>query len=221
MGSFEWMELQTLTGEIGAARTRLSEARAKRDHRLARTLEEEIAAAEKKRAGLLANITSHLAGVPEAGAAGAPAAPAAAVVAVKPERHGSVPAAGTLKPAAVKENLDHGEGEQPPLELTERIVGTGTRQAAPAPKVASAQGGTIVWDQLRPSDIERARQELGTRRAELLARHAEELRGLDAEQSQLDTLVESIDAFMRRFSTAAPDADVVQLGPERERLQRA
>jgi hypothetical protein len=33
-----------------------------------------------------------------------------------------------------------------------------------------------VWDQLKPSDIERVKAELGERRAEMLARHAEELR---------------------------------------------
>jgi hypothetical protein len=55
-----------------------------------------------------------------------------------------------------------------------------------------------VWDQLKPSDIERVKAELGTRRAEMLARHAEELKELDAEQGQLETLEQAIDMFLRK-----------------------
>src|SRR6202023_811581 len=59
-------------------------------------------------------------------------------------------------------------------------------------KADSTQGGIAVWDQLKPSDIERVKAELGTRRAEMLARHAEELKELDAEQGQLETLEQGI-----------------------------
>jgi hypothetical protein len=55
-----------------------------------------------------------------------------------------------------------------------------------------------VWDQLKPSDIERVKNELGTRRTEMLARHAEELKELDAEQSQLETLEQAIEMFLRK-----------------------
>jgi hypothetical protein len=81
-----------------------------------------------------------------------------------------------------------------------------------------------VWDQLTPGDIENAKNELGARRAELLARHAEELRALDGDQTQLDTLAEAIELFARKFKlpsqTEAPNAAVVTLEEERElRLQ--
>src|SRR5512135_540731 len=65
MGSYEWMELQTLTSEIAASRSRLVAARSKRDHGRARALEEEIAAAELRRDRLLAYISTNLASVPE------------------------------------------------------------------------------------------------------------------------------------------------------------
>ena len=55
MSSFEWMELQTLTSDITAARSRLAAARSRKDHRVIRVLEEEIAAAEARRARLLAH----------------------------------------------------------------------------------------------------------------------------------------------------------------------
>jgi hypothetical protein len=65
-------------------------------------------------------------------------------------------------------------------------------------KADSTEGETIVWDQLKPSDIERVKGELETRRAEMLARHAEELKELEAEKSQLDTLEQAIDMFLRK-----------------------
>src|ERR1700704_1195075 len=65
MGSFEWMELQTLTSDINASRSRLAQARSHKDHRLIRMLEGEIGAAEGRRDRLLADISTHLAGTPE------------------------------------------------------------------------------------------------------------------------------------------------------------
>jgi hypothetical protein len=60
-----------------------------------------------------------------------------------------------------------------------------------------------VWDQLTPVDIERAKSELDARRAEMLARHAEELKGLDIDQTQLEALEQAIGAFLQKFSQPA------------------
>lgn len=60
-----------------------------------------------------------------------------------------------------------------------------------------------MWDQLKPSDIERVKNELGTRREEMLARHAEELKALDAEQNQLDTLEQAIEMFLQKANRSA------------------
>lgn len=76
-------------------------------------------------------------------------------------------------------------------------------------KAESVEGGIIVWDQLTPSDIERAKNELVTRRAEMLARHAEELQGLEAEQGQLETLERAIDAFLRKAKRPATEGAAV------------
>jgi len=80
-----------------------------------------------------------------------------------------------------------------------------------------------VWDQLTPGDIQNAKQELTGRREEMLARHAEELKAIDADQAQLDTLAEAIELFARKFKqpaqAEAPNADVVTLDEERELRQ--
>jgi len=100
---------------------------------------------------------------------------------------------------------DKAAAEPPPVEIASAPEpapppmareGAGARPASA--KADSIEGGTAVWDQLKPSDIERVKAELGTRRAEMLARHAEELKELDAEQGQLETLEQAIDMFLRK-----------------------
>lgn len=60
-----------------------------------------------------------------------------------------------------------------------------------------------MWDQLTPVDIERAKSELDARREEMLARHAEELKGLDVDQTQLEALEQAISEFVQKFNQSA------------------
>ena len=76
-----------------------------------------------------------------------------------------------------------------------------------------------MWNQLTPGDLDRAKSELGDRRAEMLARHAEELKGLDADQSQLETLELAIASFLQKFNASSPEGAVVKLDEERELRQ--
>jgi hypothetical protein len=199
MGSFEWMELQTLTSDIAHARGRLATARKNKDIRRARTLEEEIAAAEGRREHLLAHITTNLVGAPPGALA------TQGIEGAEPEQ-------------SVADMVDavhcEPEEERQPLELVDPVVASGEPPPAVTAPTDSAEGGNIVWEQLTPNDIERARNELGVRRAELLARHAEELKGLDADQSQIETLEQAIAAFATKFNLA-PAADIVQLDDQR------
>jgi hypothetical protein len=188
MGSFEWMELQALTGEISASRTRLAAARNKKDHHLVRTLEQEIAAAEKRRAKLLAHITNHIASVPEG---------ASKDVTIDTE-----PSEG---PAASVPRLAEVEVDPSSADVIDISKG-GAPSPTAAPQVASVEGGTVVWDQLTPGDIERAKNELESRRAKALARQADELKTLDADEAQLDTLEQAIDAFLGKFPLLAEGA---------------
>jgi hypothetical protein len=261
MGTYDWMELQTLTNDIAAARARLAAARATKDIGKARGLEEEIARAEAQRDRLLAHITTNLVSAPEpaakeqqkaaeAGTASTiePPAPGASAIgaspvaaaepAASPESE-TLPAAEVATPeeaamsaaavtpedaepaeTATPEPAPEASVEQPSPETAERVVATGAAPPAPAPQAAGADGGTNMWDQLKPSDIERAKQDLVTRRAEIIARHAEELRGLDADQAQLDTLEQAITAFLQKF-TSPTGAGVVKLDAERELRQTA
>src|SRR5712692_4535768 len=205
MGSFEWMVLQTLTGDINTSRSRLAQARSSKDHRLIRLLEAEIAAAEARRDRLLAHITTHLADDTEP-AAGVATMKDADLVAAVPARE---------KPAR-----DDDAGEEPSRELVASPGESSAASAAPAREAGGVKGDSVVWDQLTRSDLDRAQRELGLRRAEMLARHAEELKTLEADQSELEALEQAIAAFVRRFNPpsieAAAEASIVKLGEERE-----
>ena len=72
---------------------------------------------------------------------------------------------------------------------------------------------TAVWKQLTPADVEQARQELLRQRAETLARHAEELKSLDAENAEVAALEQAIQVFMRKYG----GAEVVVLEPNQSR----
>ncbi len=191
MGSFEWMELQALTADITSARSRLAEARADKDPHLARQLEAEIIAAENRRTRLLTNITTLLSNNPEQ------------------------PAADQIASAAGEGPLEETVGEEPALLLTNRIGDSDAMSLAGSPPADSVQGDSIVWDQLTPGDIERARNELGERREEMLARHAAELKALDDDQNQIEALQQAIAAFVRKFDPAGVAASVIDLGQVR------
>ncbi len=202
MDSFEWMELQTLTGEITTARSRLAVASAERDYNLVRILEEEISAAEQRRAHFVAHLTTHLAGNPE----GEPPSEA-----VGGSESGPLAAAGE-EPLL----LDRVHAVDEPLDLVHRIGADGPAAAGVLP--AQQDGG--AWDRLARRDLERARSEIGRRRVEMRARHAQELRELDADQTELETLERAIAAFAQKFNLSSGNGAVVKLDEEREvRLQ--
>jgi hypothetical protein len=45
-----------------------------------------------------------------------------------------------------------------------------------------------MWEQLRQTDLERAKQKVGELRVLTLRRHEEEMKQLDADQAELETL---------------------------------
>ncbi len=123
--------------------------------------------------------------------------------------------------ASAAEDLEgEADGAQPFPDRVDRIVAGGAASTAAALKADGIGGGKTMWDQLTPSDIERAKSEIGERRAEMLARHAEELKGLDADQSQLETLELAIASFLRKFNAPAEGA-IVKLDEERELRQQS
>jgi hypothetical protein len=61
MGSFEWMEVETLSTEITALESRLAAAKSRHNYGLVKVVKEQIAAAQQRRARYLAHITTSLA----------------------------------------------------------------------------------------------------------------------------------------------------------------
>jgi hypothetical protein len=200
MSSFEWMELQTLTSDITAARSRLVEARASSDRTAARALEKEISVAEARRLDLLAHITTDLVGAGRDDAAHRDA------------EDGCDPADLVLVEEIARGDNDCERGAREPADR----IGDSAASLGAAPQSDSTEGGVVVWNQLTASDVQHAKAEVSVRRAEMLARHAEELKGLDEDQSELDTLTEAVTAFMHKFKPSSDDSAVVVLGHGRE-----
>ena len=93
------------------------------------------------------------------------------------------------------------------LPVTAAVAARDALSPEPAPFAATLEGVVAVWDQLTRADVERVKRELGVRRAEILSRHAEELRALDAAQTEIDAFEQTIDAFARKFNI--PGSEVV------------
>jgi hypothetical protein len=62
------------------------------------------------------------------------------------------------------------------------------------------------WHRLTWEDIAGVKRALAARRANELARHAEELKKLDAEQAEIDAIDMAINSFAQRYGRDAPDA---------------
>lgn len=71
-----------------------------------------------------------------------------------------------------------------------------------------------MWDKLTAADLERVKRGLATRRSEILARHAQELKAFEAEQREIDVIENAIAAFMQKFKLTNT-AEVISLEGER------
>jgi hypothetical protein len=63
-----------------------------------------------------------------------------------------------------------------------------------------------MWEQITRVDIERSKRRLATRRIETLTRHAEELKGLDADQADIDKFERLIAAFASKYLISSASA---------------
>lgn len=196
MGMADWTELENLSGEIADSQSRLAAARATQNHGLVKLLERQISEAEKWRDRLVQQITSRLT-VPGTVARGdrAPAPPD--------------PQLEAASEAATPQPL----GELPVAELAATEIAVAVAEpvasAAPgAPVPDRLEGVASVWEQLSRTDLDRVKRELGMRRAEMLTRHAEELRALDAEQGEIAAFEQAIEAFARKFNVTGGEVVV-------------
>jgi len=213
MGSFEWMEIETLSSEITALEARLEAAKGRHNYGLVKAVKEQITAAHQRRARYLAHISTSVAESLD------PSPPQETVTEAQPRQEEIAepdqPGAEFADPDTPEVPEELAEPDQPTAELAAPIATSGVARA-PA---GTIDGAAELWDRLTPSHIERAKHELGTRRAEILARQAQELTALDVDQSEIDTLAQAIDAFVEKFNLPAAASSVVRLDEKRNRLQ--
>ena len=218
MALSDWTELENLSGEIADSESRLAAARSTQNHGLVKLLERQISEAEKWRDRLLSQITARLTAPPGAPGRRRDTHPAEA----EPQKpaEAEAKAKAPIVEAAVEAAAPSIEASVAPLlEAAIEITPTETGLPEPAPIAETLEGVVAVWDQLTRADVERVKRELGLRRAELLSRHAEELRALDAQQTEIDTLEQTIDAFARKFNIAGGEVVVPFEGDRNSRGQ--
>ena len=86
------------------------------------------------------------------------------------------------------------------ITIVDRSSSRGSAVEVTASASADNSHGTETgWDRLTPEDIERVKRALATRRADALARHAEELKKLDAEQAEIEAIELAINSFARKY----------------------
>jgi hypothetical protein len=60
-----------------------------------------------------------------------------------------------------------------------------------------------MWERLTPADLDHARNRLATSRAEMLRTHADEIRALDAQQDDIETLERLLASFAQKYLSSA------------------
>jgi len=181
MGSFDWIELDTLTREIEQSRSRLDAARATNNHGLVTLLQREIAEKSGRRSRVLLDITKALG------------------ISAKTKLHsGPVRAIQTQATDAEHTSNEH-QGEGHRAEHGEPGTTEGIRPPEALQQTVVKEGVADMWNQVKAADIEFARGAVAKRLSEMLARHAEELRALDTEQREIDAVEQAINAFAQKF----------------------
>lgn len=191
MSKFEWVELETLSAEVTHLQTRIEAARGTKNYGLVRLLETELAAAMERRGRVLADITAGLSNAHPAGT-----------------RRTDVPTQ-KLQP----EEPEQKQEPAGPIEtnVSHNLPSTNSRETT------STGGDLEMWDKLTASDLQRVKRGVATRRAEMLARHAEELKALETQQAEIDVVEKAIVVFTRKFKAAS--AEIVPLDGERVPVQ--
>lgn len=193
MSKFEWMELETLGGQIAHSQKRLEAARATQNFGLVQLLEREIAETEERRARVLADLTRGI-DVPPSG-----------------ERHPAPIPVGQVQ-------RQRAEAKAPQSAKVVAVAPSNLTSPKPGPITGTTNGDTSMWDKLTPADLERVKRGLATRRSEMLNRHAEELKALETEQTGIDDIERAIAAFTQKFKLTG-SADVVPFEAERVPVQ--
>ena len=188
MSKFEWVELETSSAEVAQLQSRIDAARVTKNYGLVQLLEREIGVATERRNRVLADITKGLSN--------------------------AVPAGQRPIESPVQEvHFEPPEEKQEPAIRIETDVSD--MVSSTNPRVRTDQKGDLrMWDKLTADDIKRVKRGFATRRAEMLARHAEELQGLETQEAEIDGVEKAIAVFTQKFKLTS-SADVVPFDAER------
>jgi hypothetical protein len=80
--------------------------------------------------------------------------------------------------------------------------------------------GLEMTGRITLADIAQAKEELAARHAAILARHANEIRGLDADEAEIDELAGLVEAFTRKFKAPAAVPEILAARPREQRVYR-
>ena len=190
MSKLGWVELETLSTEIAHLQSRIDAARASRNYGTVRLLEREMAEVAERRGRVLADITNEFSEAP-----------------TDAQQPTNPPAQGV---EGEGKKVDEAREARPDIQAKTLTV----VPSANVPLTMDQRGGLDMWDKLTAADLERVKQGLTTRRSEMLARHAEELKSLEAEHSEIDAIEKAIAVFTQKFRPASI-AEVTPLEGER------
>jgi hypothetical protein len=73
-----------------------------------------------------------------------------------------------------------------------------------------------MWNEVSHAELEAAKQQLNSQREEMLRRHAEELKALEGDQAEIETLHKLIDTFIVKFKP--PPAASEFVAPEEKKM---
>src|ERR1051326_78948 len=187
MSKLAWVELETLSTEVAHVQSRIDAARASKNYGTIRLLEREMAEVSERRNRVLATITNEFGDAHPAGQ----------------------PPGNILVHDAQGKSADE-EHEAVPIIDAERPRNLNSARS----QETITTGDLSMWDKLTAGDLERVKRALATRRPEMLARRAEELRVLEAEHSEIDVIEKAIAAFTQKFKLTST-AEVIPLEGER------
>ena len=74
-----------------------------------------------------------------------------------------------------------------------------------------------MWNEVSHAELEAAKQQLNSQREETLRRHAEELKALEGDQAEIETLHKLIDTFVVKFKLPPPAASEF-VAPEEKKM---
>src|SRR5947207_14284781 len=105
-----------------------------------------------------------------------------------------------------------------PDEKQEIDIKNETNLANNAPSInpgvtTDTTGDLTMWDKVTADDLERVKRGVATRRAEMLSRHAGELKALETEQAELDAGEKALELYTQKVQM--PSAEVGHVGTER------